>query len=53
VREGENIPDFTVMFGHGMRRVDNSGVEDLKLKMVARQVEVLRKLIPSNLAKFQ
>lgn len=53
MREGENIPDFTVMFGHGMRRVDNSGVEDLKLKMVARQVEVLRKLIPSNLAKFQ
>lgn len=36
-----------------MRRLDKSGVEDLNLKMVGRQVDVLRKLIPSNLAKFQ
>jgi dynactin-6 len=36
-----------------MRRLDSSGVEDLKLKMVARQIEVLKKLIPSNIAKFQ
>jgi len=53
VREGEVIPDYTVLYGNGLRRLDKSGVEDLKLKMVARQVEVLRKLIPSNLAKFQ
>ncbi|TAQ86839.1 hypothetical protein B7494_g4809 [Chlorociboria aeruginascens] len=53
VTEGEVLPDFTVLFGNGMRRVDQSGVEELKLKMVGRQVEVLRKLIPSNLAKFQ
>ncbi|CZR57123.1 uncharacterized protein PAC_07012 [Phialocephala subalpina] len=53
VAEGEVLPDFTVIFGNGMRRIDNSGVEDLKMKMVARQVEVLRKLIPSNIAKFQ
>jgi len=50
---GEEIPDFTVIFGNGMRRVDRSGVENQKLKTIARQVEVLRKLIPSNLAKFQ
>ncbi|KAE8451595.1 hypothetical protein EG329_003668 [Mollisiaceae sp. DMI_Dod_QoI] len=53
VAEGEVLPDFTVIFGNGMRRTDSSGVEDLKMKMVARQVEVLRKLIPSNIAKFQ
>jgi dynactin-6 len=53
VSKGEVLPDFTVVFGNGMRRIDKSGIEDLKLKMVARQVEVLRKLIPSNLAKFQ
>ncbi|KAG4443824.1 hypothetical protein IFR05_000724 [Cadophora sp. M221] len=53
VAEGEVLPDFTVLYGNGMRRLDTSGVEDLKLKMVAKQVEVLRKLIPSNLAKFQ
>ncbi len=51
--EGEVIPDHIVLYGNGMRRLDTSGVEDLKLKMVAKQVEVLRKLIPSNLAKFQ
>lgn len=53
VAEGEVLPDYTVLYGNGMRRLDTSGVEDLKLKVVAKQVEVLRKLIPSNLAKFQ
>jgi dynactin-6 len=53
VGEGEILPDFTVIFGNGMRRLDTSGIEELKLKMIARQAEVLRKLIPSNLAKFQ
>ncbi|RDW94659.1 trimeric LpxA-like protein [Coleophoma crateriformis] len=53
VAEGEVLPDFTVVFGNGQRRIDSSGAQELKLKMVGRQVEVLRKLIPSNLAKFQ
>lgn len=53
VAAGEVVPDYTVIYGHGMRRVDTSGVGDLKMKMIAKQVEVLRKLIPSNLAKFQ
>lgn len=47
------MPDFTVVYGYGQRSIDKSGIEDLKLKMVARQVDVLRKLIPSNPAKFQ
>ncbi|KAK0124322.1 hypothetical protein ONS95_009292 [Cadophora gregata] len=53
VAEGEVLPDFTVLYGNGVRRLDTSGAEELKLRMVAKQVEVLRKLIPSNLAKFQ
>ena len=53
MKEDEVLPDYTVLYGNGMRRLDVSGVEDLKLKMVAKQVEVFRKLIPSNLAKFQ
>jgi len=53
VRAGEIVPDYTVVYGYGERRIDKSGVEDLKLKMIARQVDVLRKLIPSNPAKFQ
>lgn len=51
--DGEILPDYTVLYGNGMRRLDTSGAEDLRLKMVAKQVDVLRKLIPSNLAKFQ
>ena len=47
------MEDFTVIYGDGMRRVDRAGIEDLKLKMVGRHTEVLRKLIPSNPAKFQ
>ncbi len=53
VDDSEVVPDYTVIYGSGLRRVDHSGVEDLKLKMVGRQVDVLRRLIPSNHAKFQ
>jgi len=49
----EVVPEFTVVYGNGMRRVDTSGIEDLKLKMVGRHVEILKKLIQSNIAKFQ
>ncbi|KAI0531832.1 trimeric LpxA-like protein [Xylaria digitata] len=50
---GEVIPDFTVVYSNGTRRVDKRSVTDLKNKAQARQIEVLRKLIPSNPAKFQ
>lgn len=53
VADDEVLPDYTVVYGAGMRRVDSSNVEELKIKMVRRQVEVLKKLIPSNPAKFQ
>lgn len=52
VAENEVVADYTVVFGDGMQRVDKSGVEHLKFKMIGRQVEVLRKLIPSNVSKF-
>ncbi|KAI1116511.1 trimeric LpxA-like protein [Nemania sp. NC0429] len=50
---GEVVPDFTVVYSNGTRRLDRRGVTDLKNKAQARQIEVLRKLIPSNPAKFQ
>ncbi|KAI1307178.1 trimeric LpxA-like protein [Xylaria venustula] len=50
---GEVVPDFTVVYSNGTRRLDNRGVTDLKNKAQARHIEVLRKLIPSNPAKFQ
>jgi len=53
VAENETVPDYTVIFCDGTRRVDRSGVEELKAKMVAKQVDVLRRLIPTNLSKFQ
>ena len=53
IGDGDVVPDFTVIYGNGLRRIDASGIEDLKLKMVGRQADILRKLIPTNLAKFQ
>jgi dynactin-6 len=53
VAGGDVVPDFTVIYGNGLRRIDTSGIEDLKLKLVGRQTDVLKRLIPTNLAKFQ
>ncbi|KAI3324329.1 trimeric LpxA-like protein [Xylariaceae sp. AK1471] len=53
IQLGEVVPDFTVIYSNGTRRLDKRGVTDLKNKAQARQIEVLRKLIPSNPAKFQ
>ncbi|KAI0164076.1 trimeric LpxA-like protein [Xylariaceae sp. FL1272] len=49
----DTIPDYTVIYSNGTRRLDKRGVADLKNKTQARQIEVLRKLIPSNPSKFQ
>ncbi|KAI1380426.1 trimeric LpxA-like protein [Hypoxylon crocopeplum] len=53
IQPGETVPDFTVVYSNGIRRSDKRGVTDLKNKVQARQIEVLRRLIPSNPAKFQ
>ncbi|OTB09472.1 hypothetical protein M426DRAFT_316023 [Hypoxylon sp. CI-4A] len=52
IQPGEVIPDFTVIYSNGIRRIDKRGISDLKNKVQARQIEVLRRLIPSNPAKF-
>jgi dynactin-6 len=46
------VPDYTVVFSNGMRRTDKRGVAELKNKGLARQIDVLRRMIPSNPAKF-
>ncbi|EGY14288.1 hypothetical protein VD0002_g2073 [Verticillium dahliae] len=48
IRAGEKIPDFTVLFSNGRRRTDKRDVVDLKHRAQAKQVDVLRKLIPTN-----
>ncbi|KAG7286229.1 hypothetical protein NEMBOFW57_008535 [Staphylotrichum longicolle] len=52
IAAGEVVPDFTVVFSNGMRRTDKRGVAELKNKGLARQIDVLRRMIPSNPAKF-
>ncbi|KAL1836498.1 hypothetical protein VTJ49DRAFT_5072 [Mycothermus thermophilus] len=52
VPPGDVVPDFTVVYANGMRRTDRRGMVELKNKGLARQIEVLRRLIPSNPAKF-
>ncbi|KAM7186030.1 Trimeric LpxA-like protein [Naviculisporaceae sp. PSN 640] len=53
VAPGERIPDFTVIYSNGARRLDKRGVVELRNKGQARQIEILRRMIPSNPAKFQ
>ena len=50
---GEVIPDLTVVYSNGTRRTDKRGVWESRIKAQARQIEQLRKMIPSNPAKFQ
>ncbi|KAL2266171.1 hypothetical protein VTJ83DRAFT_5523 [Remersonia thermophila] len=52
VSPGEVVPDFTVVLANGMRRTDRRGMTELKNKGLARQIEVLRRLISSKPAKF-
>ncbi|KAG9248903.1 trimeric LpxA-like protein [Calycina marina] len=50
----EVVPAYTVIYGDGLRRLDRSGVKgDVKIDMIGRQADVLRRLILSNPAKFQ
>ncbi|KAK3333733.1 trimeric LpxA-like protein [Cercophora scortea] len=53
VAAGETIPDYTVIYSNGLRRQDRRGVAELRNKGQARQIEVLKRMIPSNPSKFQ
>ncbi|KAL2140361.1 hypothetical protein VTI28DRAFT_3890 [Corynascus sepedonium] len=52
IAAGEVLPDYTVVYSNGMRRADKRGMAELKNKGLARQIDVLRRIIPSNPAKF-
>ncbi|KAK4127278.1 trimeric LpxA-like protein [Parathielavia appendiculata] len=52
IAAGEVVPDLTVVYSNGMRRTDKREVAELKNKGIARQIDVLRRMIPSNPAKF-
>jgi dynactin-6 len=53
VRPGEVLEDFTVVYGKGLRRKEKPGLEKLRARTHEMEVEVLKRLIPSNLGKFQ
>ncbi|KAJ9151271.1 Trimeric LpxA-like protein [Pleurostoma richardsiae] len=53
IAAGEKVPDYTVVYSNNLRRLDKRGVPELRIKGQARQIEVLRRLIPSNPSKFQ
>ena len=53
VPRGEALESFTVVFGNGQRRRERKGLEGLRRGTHEKQVDVLRRLVPSNLAKFQ
>lgn len=53
IAPGEIVPDYTVVFSNGLHRRDKRDVVDIRTRAQARQLEVLRKLIPSNPSKFQ
>lgn len=52
IAPGEVVPDFTVVYSNGKRRTDRSGIAELKNRGLVRQIEVLKRMIPSNPAKF-
>ncbi|RPB03953.1 hypothetical protein L873DRAFT_1668434 [Choiromyces venosus 120613-1] len=52
VLDGEVVEDNTVIYGSGQRRVDVSGTESARRRLLERHIESLRVLIPSNPSKF-
>ncbi|RPB11900.1 hypothetical protein P167DRAFT_553755 [Morchella conica CCBAS932] len=52
VADGEVLEDYTVLYGAGERRIDKSGQEGARRKLLEMHVESLRVLIPSNASKW-
>jgi len=51
VENNEEIPENTIIYGSGQRRVDGSGSAAARRKVTEKQIEGLRALIPSHAAK--
>ncbi|KAL1297315.1 hypothetical protein AAFC00_004866 [Neodothiora populina] len=53
----DEVPDYTVVFGENTRRIDTTSksradIRDLKIKSHHLHIETLKRLIPSNAAKW-
>lgn len=53
VGPGEVLPDDTVVYSNGLRRTDRRGMTDLRKTGLTKQLGALKRMIPSNPAKFQ
>ncbi|KAG5988996.1 hypothetical protein E4U54_004476 [Claviceps lovelessii] len=53
VAPGEELPDHTVIYSDGLRRLDQRGITDMRKLGLVKQIAVLRKMIPSNPDKFK
>lgn len=53
IAPGEVLPDHTVVYSDGLRRLDNRGVTDMRKLGLVKQIAVLKKMIPSNPDKFK
>ena len=53
IAPGETLHDFTVVYGINERRTEQPGLEGLRAKAHEKQIELLKRLIHSNLAKWQ
>jgi dynactin-6 len=53
LKPGEVLPDDTVIYANGLRRTDRRGLTDLRKTGSTKQIAILRKMMPSNPAKFQ
>jgi dynactin-6 len=52
VKAGEVVPDHTVVYGEGLRRVDGSGRDGARGRNVRSMVETLRVIVGSKPEKF-
>ena len=53
VAEQEVLSDYTVLYGYNEKRVDQSGSEGPRRKVLNKHLEALKLLMISNPAKFK
>jgi hypothetical protein len=53
VHAHQELPDYTVVFGDNQTRKEKPGLDTYRLATHQKQLGVLKRLVPSNLAKWQ
>lgn len=53
ISPGEVLPDNTVVYANGKRRIDRRGITDMRKSGLLKQLTVLKAMIPSNAESFK